>query len=131
MNKFGNEMSVHQAGVFVEKNEREEIEKMKSLLIGGKTQEIQKFFFSKSKGEDFNASKLTQDLINKHLKVLDHKNKAMLKELLRHAPLKGSKPQDIKLFYEQKTNWGLCEEDKQIQQYLDFDEDIDFANMNH
>ena len=62
---------------------------------------------------------------------MDHKNKTLLKDILKHAPLNGEKPQEIKFFQEQKTYWGLCEEDKQIHKYLDFDEDIDFGNLDN
>ena len=72
---------------------------MKKLNLTGTAKDIQKFFFSKTKAQDFDASKLTQDLINKHSKVMDHKNRSLLRQLLKASHTNGANPQEIKMFH--------------------------------
>ena len=49
MDSFGKGKISSSNSIFVEKNEKEEIEMMKKLNLTGTAKDIQKFFFSKTK----------------------------------------------------------------------------------
>lgn len=53
--------------------------KMKYLLNQGSIPDIMKYLFPSAKSNEFDVGKLTDSQINKHVKVLSHNNKNILK----------------------------------------------------
>ena len=119
-------MSMFVDEVFVQKDQQKQYATLQKMAVSSNPQEIRNYFISQNKREVFDPSKLVQAQINRHIKVLSHKNKTVLKELLRQTPEAGKKPQEMKVFNEQRTLWSMCDEDQEIHQYLIFEEEIDF-----
>lgn len=56
---------------------------MKELINKGSSTDIQRFFFSSSCGRDIDINRLTNLSINKHQRSLSHRNKTLLKSVLK------------------------------------------------
>ena len=56
---------------------------MKYLLNQGSIPDIMKYLFPSAKSNEFDVGKLTDSQINKHVKVLSHNNKNILKQVLQ------------------------------------------------
>lgn len=83
MSNLGKRSSSSRSSVFIEEDEKMEIMKMKYLLNQGSIPDIMKYLFPSAKSSEFDVGKLTDSQINKHVKVLSHNNKTILKEVLQ------------------------------------------------
>lgn len=74
--------------IFIESNNLHTINELNQLKNTASGDQIKQFFYPSSRGKDIDIHKITNNQINKHLQVLNNKNKSTLKNLLK-SNLKG------------------------------------------
>ncbi len=127
MNIFNTNLPSSSDSVFIEANNYEKIQAMKELLAKGSTLDIQKHFFPSSNLGNSDIHKLTSTQINRHQQALSYRNKTLLKTVLKSNHEGDFDQTDLKMLHESGTSSPAIHED--VNQYLNFDEEIDFAAL--
>lgn len=83
MNILNRSSSASADSVFIEADSCQKIDAMVELINKGTAMDIQKFFFTSADSRDYDIHKLTNTQINRHQYVLNHRNKNLLKSLLK------------------------------------------------
>lgn len=127
MNILNRISSTSADSVFIETDNTQKISTMKELINKGTVLEIQKFFFATGDTRDYDIHKLTNTQINRHQYALNHRNKSLLRSLLKSNEDGELDSTDLKILHETAPSSPDTHED--IHQYLTFHEEIDFTDM--